>query len=251
MLKALIVDDEPLARGELAYLLRRTGLVEVVGEADRLGQAVELVRSLGPDVVFLDIQLEGESGLDVAKRLSEGSDGDRPEIVFATAYDEYALQAFELEASDYVLKPFDESRIEKAVNKIAKRLERRDIHSSRGAPGQHGKPPSRIDRLPISVDDRIMLIPIEKILYVCFEEGKAIIATEDRQYRVNDALSALERKLQHSPIVRVHRAYLVNLDSVIEIQPWFNSTCTLIVRNGKSIPVSRTFMKEIKQILNF
>jgi len=251
MLKALIVDDEPLARGELAYLLRRTGLVEVVGEADRLEQAIERVRELEPDVVFLDIQLEGESGLDVAKRLAEGTGGRRPEIVFATAYDEYALQAFDLEASDYVLKPFEESRIETAVSKIARRLERKEHQPPGAAPGPSGKPPGRIERLPISVDDRIMLIPIDKILFICFEDGKTSIVTEDRQYRVNDALTALERKLQHSPIVRVHRAYLVNLDNVIEIQPWFNSTCTLIVRNGNSIPVSRTFMKEIKQLLNF
>ncbi|MDF2714890.1 MAG: two-component system response regulator [Paenibacillus sp.] len=250
MLKALIVDDEPISRDELAYLLRRTGQVDVVGEADRLDRAVELVRELKPDVVFLDIQLADENGIDIARLLSEESVQSRPEIVFATAYDEYALQAFELNASDYVLKPFEESRIRRTVDKIAKIVERRDSRPVQEAP-RGMKQPDRLERLPISVDDRIMLIPVDRILYVGFEEGKTVIATDDRVYRVSDPLTVIERKLQHSTFLRVHRAYLVNLEGVVEIQPWFHSTCNLVMRGGASIPVSRTYLKELKQQLGF
>lgn len=248
-MKVLIVDDEPISRDELAYLLRRTGQVDIVGEADRLDRAFELIRELEPDVVFLDIQLADDNGMDIARLLAEESGHVRPEIVFATAYDEYALQAFELNACDYVLKPFEEGRIRKAVEKLAKVIENR----SGMAPGkeQPAKRGERLDRLPISVDDRIMLIPVNSILYVGFEEGKTVIAADDREYRVNDPLTALERKLQHSGFMRVHRAYLVNLDGVVEIQPWFHSTCNLIMRNGASIPVSRTYLKQLKQLLGF
>lgn len=250
MLKALIVDDEPISRDELAYLLRRTGQVDVVGEADRLERAVELIRELQPDVVFLDIQLADESGMDIARLLTEEGGETRPEIVFATAYDEYALQAFELNASDYVLKPFEEMRIKRTIEKIARNIERREGRNVRETP-RFTKRPERVERLPISVDDRIMLIPVERILYVGFEEGKTVIATDDRVYKVGDPLTTLERKLQNSSFLRVHRAYVVNLASVVEIQPWFHSTCNLIMRGGASIPVSRTYLKELKQQLGF
>ncbi|TNJ63688.1 response regulator [Paenibacillus hemerocallicola] len=250
MLKALIVDDEPISRDELAYLLRRTGQVDVVGEADRLERAVELIRELQPDVVFLDIQLADESGMDIARLLAEEGGELRPEIVFATAYDEYALQAFELNASDYVLKPFEEIRIRRTVEKIARNIERRESRTV-PEPSRAAKQPDRVERLPISVDDRIMLIPVERILYVGFEEGKTVIATDDRVYKVGDPLTTLERKLQNSSFLRVHRAYVVNLACVVEIQPWFHSTCNLIMRGGASIPVSRTYLKDLKQQLGF
>ncbi|PYI50746.1 LytR/AlgR family response regulator transcription factor [Paenibacillus flagellatus] len=249
MLKALIVDDEPISRDELAYLLRRTGLVEVVGEADRLDRALALVRETEPDVVFLDIQLEGESGMDMARTIRDQGGEAKPEIVFATAYDEYALQAFELNASDYVLKPFEESRIKRAVEKVAKLIERRGADAATAV--RRPKQPERPERLPVSVDDRIMLIPADRIVYVGFEDGKTVIATDDRDYRVNEPLTTLERRLEHGSFFRVHRAYVVNLDAVVEIQPWFHSTCNLIMRNGASVPVSRTYLKELKQLLGF
>lgn len=251
MLKALIVDDEPISRDELAYLLRRTGQVDVVGEADRLEAAVRLIRELQPDVVFLDIQLEGESGMDIAKRLSEEGGAKKPEIVFATAYDEYALQAFELNASDYVLKPFEESRIKRTVDKLTKLVGQKEGAGQTAEPAQRPKQAERLERLPISADDRITLVPVERIVYVGFEDGKTVVATDDRTYRINEPLAALERKLEHGPFFRVHRAYIVNLKAVMEIEPWFHSTCNLIMRNGSSVPVSRTYLKELRQLLGF
>ncbi|MCU6339802.1 response regulator, partial [Enterobacter quasiroggenkampii] len=118
MLKVFIVDDEPLARDELCYLLRRTKRVDVVGEAESMEEALKRIGALRPDVVFLDIQLAEASGLEAAERL--GALDEPPAIVFATAYDEYALRAFELNAADYILKPFDEQRIQLTVEKLEK-----------------------------------------------------------------------------------------------------------------------------------
>jgi two-component system response regulator LytT len=250
MLKAVIVDDEPLARDELGHLLRRTGRVQVVGEADRLEQAVEQISSSRPDVVFLDIQLDHESGLEIARGLMTKHDEHQPAIVFATAYDEYALQAFDLNAADYILKPFEEERVRQMVEKITAMAGIRQP-SAGTASVDAARCAERKDRLAITVDDRILLLSVSQILYMVYEEGRTIIATKDQVYRVNESLTSLERRLGKTTIARVHRAYLVNLDCVTEIEPWFHSTCNLILNNGASVPVSRTYMKELKQLLGF
>ncbi|MFC4767329.1 LytR/AlgR family response regulator transcription factor [Effusibacillus consociatus] len=235
MLKAFIVDDEMLARDELAYILCQSKRVEVVGEADCIEDAIVQVRKLAPHVVFLDIQLSEDSGLDLARQLLDFD--HRPEIVFATAYDDYALKAFELNAVDYILKPFDENRIRQTVDKMIKlrnitRLE-------------------RPDKLAITVEDRILLMNVGRILYIGSTEGKTVIVTDEQHYIVSEPLVNLERKLQNTPIVRVHRAFLVNLDGIMEIQPWFNSTYILIMKNGSKVPVSRTYLKDLKQLFGF
>lgn len=246
MLKALIVDDEPLARDELTYILHRTKRVEVIGEAESMEETFRHVRQSMPDVVFLDIQLVEENGLDLARQLLELD--RRPEIVFATAYDEYALKAFELDAIDYILKPYDEDRIKQTVDKIAKLHEarhgRHDLAASRSAAASE-----RTGKLAVTVEERIILLNLNKILYIASEEGKTLLVTEAQTYKVNEPLVLFEHKLHGSPIVRVHRAYLVNVDAIVEIQPWFHSTYTLMMKNGTKVPVGRTYMKELKQLL--
>ncbi|CAG7644311.1 Sensory transduction protein LytR [Paenibacillus solanacearum] len=248
MLKAYIVDDEPLARDELAYLLRRTKRVEVVGEAESMDEALDHIQKLEPDVVFLDIQLAEDSGLDVARKLADAR--HRPEIVFATAYDEYALKAFELNAADYILKPFDERRIQQTVEKMLRLQQRHDGAAASPAVQKSGLP-EKTDKLAVLVEDRILLVNISRIVYISAAEGKTVIVTEDQRYTVNEPLVHYEQKLQHTPIVRVHRAYLVNLDGIVEIQPWFHSTYNLVMKDGSSVPVSRTYMKELKQLIGF
>ncbi|WP_027093834.1 LytR/AlgR family response regulator transcription factor [Cohnella thermotolerans] len=246
MLKAFIVDDEPLARDELAYLLHRTRRVEVVGEAESLEEATLLIGQTAPDVVFLDIQLSEESGLDLAQQLQELD--RRPDIVFATAFDEYALKAFELNATDYILKPYDEDRIQQTIAKLAKQKEIRHDNQERES-FRSSSVPGRTDKLAVAVDERIVLVNVSKILYISAEEGKTLVATEAQTYKVSEPLVTFEQKLQGSPIVRVHRACLVNVDAIVEIQPWFHSTFTLIMKNGRNIPVGRTYLKNLKQML--
>ncbi|MGU3471808.1 LytR/AlgR family response regulator transcription factor [Paenibacillus sp. D51F] len=246
MLKAFIVDDEPLARDELAYILHRTKRVEVIGEAESLEDAIQGIRKAEPDAVFLDIQLAEESGLEIAQQLQNLD--PRPEIVFATAYDEYALRAFELNAADYILKPYDEERIRRAVEKIAALREGRPSRQA-PAPLRPASAPERTGKLAITVDERILLVNIGKILYITAEEGKTLVATAEQTYKVGEPLVTFEQKLQGTPIMRVHRAYLANVDEIEEIQPWFHSTCTLIMRNGAKVPVSRTYLKELKQLI--
>lgn len=243
MLKALIVDDEPLARDELAYLLKRSKEVEIVGEADSIRSTLELIQIQEVDVVFLDIQLADESGLELAQKLQDLC--HQPAIVFATAFDEYALNAFDLHAIDYILKPFDEIRIQKTIEKLAK-LSIKSIKTE----VKKNPPLLKQDKLAISVDERILLITFEDIIYIFTQEGKTSIVTDKMTYRLNEPLINLERKLQSTSFTRVHRSYIVNLDKITEIQPWFNSTYNLIMNDGEKVPVSRTYTKELKQLFN-
>mgnify|MGYP001175455027 CR=1 FL=1 len=247
MLKAYIVDDEPLARDELGYLLRRSRKAEVVGEAESLETALAQIQELQPDIVFLDIQLAEQNGMDLARRLAELNLGT--EVVFATAYDEYALQAFELNAVDYILKPYDEQRILQTLEKAAKRRELR--HNRESGTSRTPSPGDKIEKLAIYAEDRILLIPVNRIITISSADGKTVITTGEREYQTTEPLASYEQKLRFTSILRVHRAFLVNLDHIVEIQPWFHSTYHLIMKDGTKVPVSRTYLKGLRDRLGF
>ncbi|PEJ51896.1 DNA-binding response regulator [Bacillus sp. AFS002410] len=243
MLKALIVEDEPLARDELAYLLKRSKEVEIIGEADSIKSSMNFIQSYEVDVIFLDIQLADESGLELAHKLQNLS--HPPAVVFATDFDEYALHAFELQAVDYILKPFDESRIQKTIEKITKMYLKNTKTNTRT-----NAPLLRQDKLAIAVDERILLLNFEEIIYLFTQEGKTTVVTDKMTYQLNETLINLERKLQNTSFIRVHRSYIVNVNKINEIQPWFNSTYNLMMYDGEKVPVSRTYTKELKQLFD-
>ncbi|MEH7479646.1 LytTR family transcriptional regulator DNA-binding domain-containing protein [Neobacillus drentensis] len=248
MLKAFIVDDEPLARDELTYLLKRSKQIEIVGESDSVESTFEKISNLELDVIFLDIQLADESGIEIAALVNKLD--HPPLIVFATAFDEYALKAFDLNAVDYILKPFDEKRVLQTIEKLYKLIE----YKKQAIPFSIQKNNfvnERSEKLAITIEEKIVIVNISDILYIGTNEGKTVIATGNSKYFVSDTLITFERKLQHSSIIRVHRAYLVNVDAIIEIEPWFNSTYNLIMKDGEKVPVSRTYTKELKQLLGF
>jgi two-component system, LytTR family, response regulator LytT len=244
VLKAYIVDDEPLARDELKYLLARSKQVIALGESDSVEEAIADIIELKPDLVFLDIELDEDSGLDLAKKLEKLKPA--PAIVFATAYDEFALKAFELNAVDYILKPFDEERIGKTLEKIKRMQKMGDqdfpISSMKNSP--NGK-------IAVLVDERIILLTIDDIVYLESSEGKCTIETVDQKHKVSETLVVLEKKLTNTKFLRVHRSFIVNIDFIVEIEPWFNSTYNLIMKNGSKVPVSRTYVKGLRHILGF
>ncbi|WP_141432231.1 LytTR family DNA-binding domain-containing protein [Bacillus sp. 03113] len=246
MIKAFVVDDEPLARDELMYLLRRTKLVDVIGEAEGIEEALLFIKELKPSVVFLDIQLAEENGLELAKKMLDFE--EVPEIVFATAFDEYALKAFDVNAVDYILKPFDEQRVQQTIEKLEKRLEQSEDHQAAVQDKVSGL--DRTGKLAIHTEDRIILLQVENIIFIGSMDGKTFIKSIEREYKVSDPLVVIERKLKNTSIVRVHRSFLVNFDAIKEIQPWFHSTYNLLMKDGSKVPVSRTYVKLLKQMLN-
>ncbi|UOY90275.1 LytR/AlgR family response regulator transcription factor [Bacillus glycinifermentans] len=238
MLKVLIVDDEMFARDELRYLLERTKEVDTIDEAEHIEEAFDKMADQKPDILFLDIDLSGENGFDIAKRLKKMS--APPAVVFATAYDEYALKAFEVDAIDYLTKPFDEERIRQTIKKY------RRMHPE----NKEEKPPSGHQRLALNVDESIVILDTSEIVYAGLKDGRVIVKTFDASYAVHDTLVVLEQKLPQSLFIRVHRSFLANMDHMKEVKPWFNSTYNLLMKDGSTIPVSRTYAKELKKLLH-
>ncbi|MGM0922592.1 MAG: LytR/AlgR family response regulator transcription factor [Bacillota bacterium] len=246
MLKAFIVDDEPLARDELKYLLLRSKRVEIVGEADCIEDAIQQILDRKPHLVFLDIELAEDSGLQLAEQIRALEPS--PAIIFATAYDEYALKAFELDAVDYILKPFDELRIQQTLDKI---FSLKTIGGIETQSDTRSYKMEQTGKIPLLVEERIALVDMPTIVYVGSAEGKTLIKTMEQVYKTGEPLVTVEKKLSHDSFVRVHRSFLVNLQHISEIEPWFNSTYNLIMKDGSKVPVSRTYVKELKQRLGF
>lgn len=236
----LIVDDEPLARNELAYLLEQCPEVAEIKEADSIEEAIDVLIEHKIELVFLDIHLTEESGLTLASKLNHLK--RPPIIIFATAYDEYAIQAFELNARDYVLKPFSLDRIQQAVRKAYQSF------IAKSSPTTQKIPETSVeDTIPIQTEERIFLLNVSSIVSVSINKGEVYLDTEEKTYTIHDTLNAWEEKLAlYSSFIRVHRSFIINQTKISEIQPWFNHTYQLTMVNQMKIPVSRSYMKLFK-----
>ena len=240
-MRVLIVDDEPLARDELAYLLGQCEGVSAIAQADSIEEALGEMLEAPVDLIFLDIHLTNESGLSLAGKINKLK--KPPMIIFATAYDDYAVKAFELNATDYVLKPFELERIQQAVKKAYGQYRKQQI----GEPETQKQKDIGLQVLPIQMDERIYMLQVPEIIAIGIENGETTIYTKNMTYIIHEPLSALEKKIDGHPFLRVHRAFLINLKEIKEIQPWFNHTFQLTMSNGLKIPVSRSYMKEFKE----
>jgi DNA-binding LytR/AlgR family response regulator len=242
-IKTFIIDDEAPARRELRYLLEQAGGVEVVGEAANGTEALKGIRSTRPRLVFVDVEMPGLSGLELAQFLSELP--EKPLIVFATAFEQFAVQAFEVEAFDYLLKPFSPDRVSKTVAKAAKFLAA-TAASPRPEAGMSGE----INRkIPLYRGEVIVPTAPERVLYFRCEGGDVFVHACDGRYRARFTLNELEQRLAAAGFVRTHRSFLVNTDHVREVVPWFHGSYKLVMddRERTEIPVSRYNVKEIKK----
>lgn len=240
-----IVDDEPLARAELRYLLEQTALVNVCGESENLEEFYKESQLEEVDCVFLDIELGMNNGLDLARQLMLNE--QRPEIIFATAYDDYALQAFEVNAFDYILKPFESQRVQIAVEKLIAKKRAAQVKTLEEIKVSQL---DKLDKLTVYLNDRILLIKVQDILYCTSEDSKTVVVTEQGRFFASESLAALEKRLTLKGFVRVHRAFIVNLEHIVELEPWSNSKYNLILHNRHSIPVSRLYMKDVRKIFD-
>jgi two-component system, LytTR family, response regulator LytT len=253
-IRVMVVDDEQLARDELCYQLDRLGEVEVVAQAGNGLEALSAVERAQPDVVFLDIQMPGLNGFEVARRLLESSEA--PALVFVTAFDQHAVEAFEVNAVDYLLKPVDAVRLEQALARARRRL-------SVDRPGplndqleQLVKMMStrqvRRDQVAVRVGERFLLVQAEEIIYASLADESINIVTGQvtgtSNYRTLDELQA---RLDPEVFWRVHRSHLVNINKIKEIVPWFSRNYILRMKDAKGteIPVSRAQTKRLREYL--
>ena len=253
-IRVMVVDDEQLARDELCYQLDRLGEVEVVAQAGNGLEALSAVERAQPDVVFLDIQMPGLNGFEVARRLLENPEA--PALVFVTAFDQHAVEAFEVNAVDYLLKPVDAARLEQALARARRRL-------SLDRPGplndqleQLVKMMStrqvRRDQVAVRVGERFLLVQAEEIIYASLADESINIVTGQvtgtSNYRTLDELQA---RLDPEVFWRVHRSHLVNINKIKEIVPWFSRNYILRMKDtkGTEIPVSRAQTKRLREYL--
>jgi two-component system, LytTR family, response regulator LytT len=260
-LKAILVDDEQLARDELGFLLGQLGGVEVIGQAGNGVEALTTIDRLQPDLVFLDVQMPGLTGFEVARRML---DAQAPtHIIFVTAYDQHAIEAFEVNAVDYLLKPVDPVRLGLAVQRAQRRVSvERSLDRGNGDASLNdqlekivelvAERQNRRDRLAIKVGERFILVQAEEIVYASLSDESITVVTNQHvgtsNYRTLDELHA---RLDPGVFWRVHRSHLVNINKIKEIVPWFSRNYILKMKDDKSteIPVSRTQTRRLREYL--
>ena len=252
---ALIVDDEQPARDELAFLLKCFSDVEVIGQGRNGVEAVNLVRDLNPHLVFLDVQMPGIDGFGVIKRLLEKKT-PLPFFVFATAFDQYAVQAFEVNAIDYLLKPVAKARLEKAVQRVRRMLETSDTTSQkldRLVQMVEQRPVVQKGKLVVRSANRMFLVDSDEVIYASIEDGVISIVTRELEGQSNfRTVEELQANLDPQVFWRVHRSYLVNVNHIKEVVPWFKSSYQLKMQDRKQteIPVSRAQTRKLRELLN-
>ncbi|CCG90465.1 LytR/AlgR family response regulator transcription factor [Pediococcus pentosaceus] len=240
-MKILIVDDEPLARSELDFLLRNNPLVDSVSEAEGVTEAKQKLMTDQPDLMFLDIRLDDGNGMSFAKFLKK-EEKLRPYIVFATSYDQYALDAFDVNATDYILKPFEKDRIDETLKRVDRILKKPEALVNSDM--------CKNPRLSVTVDERTIIIKKSDILYLEAQNGNVLIYTKNLPLiSSKQTLINLEKQLDPEQFLRVHRSFLVNLDMILEFQPSFNHTYELTLINGTKITVSRSYVAKTKKVL--
>lgn len=236
----LILDDEKLARIELEYLLNKSkvlqGIKTNIFQAEDIGKALKIMLKNKIDLLFLDISLNKENGFEVTEELRQLTYD--PYIIFATAYDQYAVQAFNVNAVDYILKPFEQERIDKALMKILQLME------------VERKNTGETTMLTVELADRDVVIKKEDIIAATVSDGVLSIYTQEGKYQTKKTLLWLKDKLKESDFIQVHRNSLVNIQSIREIQPWFNHTLLLIMQNGEKIQVGRSYRKKLNAVLD-
>jgi two-component system LytT family response regulator len=247
--RVLIADDEPLARDCVRLALRGATGIELLDDCRDGAEAIEAIRRGRPDVVFLDVQMPGIDGFDVIERVGV----DRmPAVVFVTAYDTHAIRAFEVHALDYVLKPFENTRLLAALDRAREQLRSRHdgelarglaaLLAGRSQPGAAVPPaePRHVDRFTVKHDDRISFVNASDVDWIEAEGNYAVLHAAGAAHRIRLTLQAIERQLDPRQFARIHRSTIVNLARVREIQPWFGGDYIAILNGGRKLRVSRT-----------
>ena len=246
-LKCIIIDDEKLARDIISKYLSKIETVELIGECGNGFDGFKMINELNPDFVFLDIQMPKLTGFEMLELFE-----NPPAIIFTTAFDQYAIKAFEVNAVDYLLKPFSEDRLNEAVKKIKQMLEVHDNPSKKlNALIEHRNfADEYIDRVVIKHNNQIILIPIKDVIILEAQDDYVQIVTKDSKYLKQKTMKYFENNLSPADFIRVHRSYIVNISEINKIEILEKDTHILILKNGTKIPVSRSGYTKLKAVLN-
>ncbi|MBB4639513.1 LytR/AlgR family response regulator transcription factor [Longimicrobium terrae] len=250
MISVLVVDDERPARQRICALLEGHPDFAVVGECGNGREAVSAIREIHPDLVFLDVQMPEVDGFGVAEEI--GAD-QMPMVVFATAYDEFALRAFDAHAIDYLLKPFDEERFQRTLNRVRAQLSggRADMEERlRALVHEMSSQAVRMDRIPVRVGPRTRFVDLADVDYMEADDNYVRLHVGERSYLIRETMSALESRLPPSRFVRIHRSLIVNVARVQEVEPGFSGEYVVFLTCGARLTSTRTYRARIQAVLH-
>ena len=246
-IKAVIIDDEKLARSRLKRMLSNFDNIDIAGEAENGREGLELIKGSNPDVIFLDINMPQLTGFEMLKKLEKS-----PYIIFTTAYDQYALQAFEENTVDYLMKPISDEKLERAVNKLEKMQDagQSNIETIMNVLGSLEVKKNIFKRFSVKTGDRIFLIPDNEVYYFHAEDKHTFINTSEKSYIIDLTLKELEKRIDPEKFIRVHRGYIINIDSVKSIHQWYGGKLLVKLKNNVEITVSLNYVNDFKAKIN-
>jgi two-component system LytT family response regulator len=248
--RVLIADDEPLARERLRTLLHEEPGMEIIGEAADGTSAAESIVALHPDIVFLDVQMPGADGFDVIDAVGPDK---MPFVVFVTAFDRYALRAFDVHALDYLLKPFDRDRFRQAVARARQQMARNnggDVERRLVAIMDDLRPAKqKTDRFVVKSGGRIFFVRTLEIDWIEAAGNYVKLHVGNDSHLIRETMNAVEQRLSPDAFVRIHRCHIVNIEQVRELQPWFNGEYVVILRNGTKLTLSRGYREHLQERL--
>ncbi len=249
-IRALIIDDEPLARRKIRRMLARDPEVEILGDCANGREAIAAISAQNPDLVFLDVQMPEIDGFDVLESIPPA---EMPFVIFVTAYDQYALRAFEVSAVDYLVKPFDRRRFEKALQRAKSRLASErgsDLNQQTLALLEELKArSSHVERLVIKAGGRAFFLKTEEIDWIEAEGKYVRLHVGKESYLLREAIGGMESQLDPKKFPRIHRSTIVNIERVRELQPWFHNEYRVILKDGTELMLSRSCRKRLGELL--
>jgi two-component system LytT family response regulator len=245
MNRAVIVDDEELARQLLREYIDEAGGVEVVAECANGFEAVKAIAELKPDLVFLDVQMPKLDGFEVLELI------DAPvAVIFVTAYDQYAMRAFDASAVDYLLKPFAADRLKKALEKVRQRIGTAPAPIAAAELSAAARPPEqKLERVVVKDGTKVHIIPIDRLDYVEAQDDYIALRSEKKNFLKQQTISSIEAQLDPKKFVRIHRSYIVNLERIARIEPYTRDSRVAVLNDGAQLPVSRSGHAKLKTLL--
>ncbi len=247
VIQTLIADDEVLARRKLRQFLSEEPDIQIAGEGSTASEILELARAAAPQLLFLDVQMPGMNGIDLAYALAESVGDAMPQIIFTTAYDRYALQAFDLHAVDYLLKPFTAERLRSAVDRARGQLQVNQKTAERGHSHDNGAN-SYASRIVFKSRGRILFLPISEIRWIGAEENYVRICAGAETHLLRETMTSMEKRLDPSLFLRVHRSAIVNLQYVKEVRTEARGDFSVQLKNGHKVPMSRSYHARIGEM---
>ena len=249
-IRALVVDDEKLARERVRDMLHGDSEIEVIGECANGREAVEALKKKSPDLVFLDVQMPGKNGLDVLDSLAPER---MPVVIFVTAYDQYAVRAFEVHALDYLLKPFDQARFQKALERAKAQI----LSGQKGEIGQRimsaleqiKTKPEYLERLVVKTNGRVFFVKTSEIDWLEAEGNYVRLHSGKESYLLRETITSLESQLDPKVFMRVHRSAIVNINQIQELQPWFHGEYRVMLSGGIQLTLTRSYKDRLHDLL--